>query len=83
MTVVRTGLTRPQARFAEQIIISAYRAENSNLDNARREIAERKIESFIDSFDINNLEIGNMEIVTGDFGLADRTMNEILDLLGR
>ena len=46
MEVKFTGLTVPQARVAEQVLISAYTLDN--LRNARREIAGRKVTNFTD-----------------------------------
>ena len=44
MTVVDTGLTLPQAKVAEQSIISTYTLKY--LDNARREIAVGNLDKF-------------------------------------
>ena len=44
MKVIATGLSKPQARVAEQIFISAYSIQS--LDNLRREIAIKKLGNF-------------------------------------
>lgn len=44
MFVVQTGLSKTEARVAEQMLISAYGMEY--LDNLRREIAVSKIDQF-------------------------------------
>ena len=64
-----TGLTKPEARIAEQILISAYGLEN--LVNARREIALGKV-SGAAQYMKNTIKLFN--------NLAE---DELLNLMGR
>ena len=69
MIVVRTRLTIPEAKIAEQTLISAYSL--SYLDNARREIAVGNLSRFK----------SNIENVIKLFGSV--TEDELMDLMGR